>query len=108
MGIALDVGQSGIKIHEACTIGAELSCGKTTAGEGGRIIGSVGGGAFGGAMGSALAYGACSLFFAIPSGGTSLFWCGIVGGLAGGYTGGKIGGAELKEKGEILYEIIYQ
>ncbi len=32
---ALDVGQSGIKIHEACTVGAELSCGKTTAGDDG-------------------------------------------------------------------------
>ena len=43
VGIALDVGQSGLKIHEACTIGADLSCGKATAGESARVIGSGGG-----------------------------------------------------------------
>ncbi|MCF6324510.1 MAG: hypothetical protein L3J89_09340 [Gammaproteobacteria bacterium] len=104
VGIALDVGKSGLKIHQACTVGAEQSCGKTTAGEGGRLVGSLGGGALGGLAG----YGLCNLVFSIPSAGTSLLWCGIVAGVAGGYLGGKYVGAFGKEKGEVLYETIYQ
>ncbi|VAW49893.1 hypothetical protein MNBD_GAMMA04-170, partial [hydrothermal vent metagenome] len=103
-GIALDVGKSGLKIHEACTVGAELSCGKTTAGEGGRLVGSVGAGIGGGLAG----YGLCNLVFSVPSAGTSLLWCGIVMGVAGGYAGGKFGGNFGKERGEVLYESIYQ
>ena len=103
MGIALDVGQSGLKIHEACTVGAEQSCGKTTAGEGGRLVGSLGGGVLGGIAG----YGACNLVFGVPSAGTSLLWCGIVMGVAGSYTGGKILGRELKDHSEVLYDTMY-
>jgi len=104
VGIALDVGQSGLKIHEACTVGAEQSCGKTTAGKGGRLVGSLGGGVLGGLAG----YGACNLVFGIPTGGTSLLWCGIVMGVAGSYAGGKLLGHELKGRSEVLYETMYQ
>ncbi|MCF6324506.1 MAG: hypothetical protein L3J89_09320 [Gammaproteobacteria bacterium] len=100
VGIALDVGKSGLKIHQACTVGAEQSCGKTTAGEGGRLIGSVGGGLAG--------YGLCNLVFSIPSAGTSLLWCGIVAGVAGSYAGGKYIGEGGKWAGEAIYETVYQ
>ncbi len=104
VGIGLNVGQSGIKIHEACTVGAYLSCGKTTAGEGGRLVGSIGG-AFGGAhYGAAAGYGICSLILSLPTGGTSLLWCGIAAGIAGGEYFGDLG----KDGGEVLYEKIYQ
>lgn len=48
VGIALDVGHSGVKIHEACTLGTEQQCTKTSYAEGGRLGGSVLGGSFGG------------------------------------------------------------
>ncbi|MCF6255752.1 MAG: hypothetical protein L3K25_05540 [Gammaproteobacteria bacterium] len=105
VGIGLNVGQSGIKIHEACTIGADLSCGKTAAGEGGRLVGSIGGGAGSGAVAG---YATCSLLLSLPSGGTSLLWCGIVAGIAGGYAGGEFFGDLGKHGGEALYEKIYQ
>ena len=105
VGIGLNVGQSGIKIHEACTIGADLSCGKTTAGESGRLVGSILGGGLGGA---GVAYATCSLLLSLPSGGTSLLWCGIVAGIAGGYAGGEYFGDRGKHGGEVLYEKIYQ
>ncbi len=105
VGIALDVGQSGLKIHEACTVGADQSCGKTSFGEGGRLVGSVAGGAFGGV---GAAYLTCNVLFGIQTVGTSLLWCGIVAGVVGSYAGGKYGGQFTKEKGEVLYETIYQ
>jgi len=105
VGIALDVGKSGLKIHEACTVGAEQSCGKTTAGEGGRLVGSVGGGAFGGV---GAAYITCNLVFGIQTAGTSLLWCGIVAGVAGSYVGGKYVGVGGKMAGEAIYETVYE
>ena len=39
VGIALDVGQSAIKIHEACTVGREQECTKSKYAQGGRIVG---------------------------------------------------------------------
>ena len=104
-GIALDVGKSGLKIHEACTVGAELSCGKTSAGEGGRLVGSVGGGAV---SGIGAVYVTCNLLFGIQTAGTSLLWCGIVAGVAGSYAGGKYIGMGGKATGEVLYETVYQ
>ena len=50
--------------------------GRVTAEGVGNVLGGLGGAAFG--------YAACNVVFALPSGGTSLFWCGIVvGGAAG-------------------------
>ena len=43
VGIALDVGRSGLKIHEACTVGTDKECAKTSFKEGGRLTGSVAG-----------------------------------------------------------------
>jgi len=101
VGIALDVGQSSIKIHEACTVGTDQQCTKTSFKEGGRLTGSVLGGGFGGLLAT---YGTCNLLFGLESFGTSLFWCGIVAGAAGGYVGGKYGGEGGNSVGERLYE----
>jgi hypothetical protein len=105
VGIALDVGQSGVKIHEACTIGTDKECTKTSFKEGGRLTGSVAGGAGGGI---ATAYITCNLLFGLETAGTSLLWCGIVAGVAGGYFGGKHLGNYGQNKGEALYETIYK
>ena len=101
VGIALDVGQSGLKIHEACTVGTDRECAKTSFKEGGRLVGSVGGGYSGGLL---AAYGTCNLLFGLETAGTSLLWCGIVVGVTGGYFGGKYGGEFTGELGEKLYE----
>jgi len=98
VGIALNVGQSGIKIHEACTVGADLSCGKTTAGESGRLVGSILGGAGGSTLGVGAGYTVCNLLLGLPTGGTSLLWCGIVAGVAGGTQEGNM--VEILEKGK--------
>lgn len=101
VGIVLDVGQSGLKIHEACTVGTDQQCARTSFKQGGRLTGSVIGGSFGG---YAAAYGTCNLLFALESAGSSLLWCGIVAGVAGGYFGGKLGGKFIGGRGEYLYE----
>ncbi len=104
VGIALDVGQSGLKIHEACTVGTDQECAKTSFKEGGRLTGSVAGGGFGG---FATAYVTCNVIFGIESAGTSLLWCGIVAGAAGSYVGGKYGGEYVESGGEKIFETIY-
>jgi len=104
VGIALDVGQSGVKIHEACTVGTDKECTKTSFKEGGRLAGSVGGGYVGGI---ASAYITCNLVLGIETAGTSLLWCGIIAGVAGGYAGGNVGGSVVGELGDTLYEKTY-
>lgn len=49
------------------------------------------GNVLGGLGGSAVGYAACNLVFGVPSGGTSLFWCGIVVGGAAGILLSKVG-----------------
>ena len=104
VGLALDGIHSATKVHQACTTGTEQECTKSVYSEGGRFGGSVAGGALGGL---ATSYLLCNLVFGLPSGGSSLLWCGIVAGGAGGVVGGNILGGALKEGGETLYENVY-
>ncbi len=104
VGIALDVGQSGIKIHEACTIGREDECARTKYREGGRLAGSV----FFGGAGAWAAYGTCNLLLGPETLGTSLLWCGIVFAGAGGYMGSQHGGQWGQRRGDAVYEYIYR
>ena len=101
--IGLDVGHSAVKIHEACTVGTDQQCGRTSFREGGRLTGSVGGGYFGGLV---TAYIACNVIFGIQTLGTSALWCGIATGAFGGYYSGKLGGRYLAIESEKIYEII--
>jgi len=71
------------------------------------LVGSLGGASAGGWLGGPLGYGACNLVFGVPTGGSSLFWCGLVGAAAGGYFGGSAGGDIVKYGGELLYESLY-
>lgn len=104
VGVALDVGQSASQIHAACTVGTEKQCTKTSFGEGGRLVGSVGGGGAGAAVGVGGAYVICNIIFGLQTAGTSLMWCGIAVTSAGGYAGSSIGGDFGKERGELLYK----
>ena len=102
VGLTLDVANSGLNIHQACTVDqANDNCARTSFREGGRLAGSVAGGALGGAAASYLV---CNLIFGLPTGGTSTLWCGIVAGAAGGYTGGSFSSGYLADKFELLYE----
>lgn len=105
VALALDGVQSAAKIKQACTIGREDECTKSKFSEGGRLVGSIGGGAAGGAI---AAYSVCNVVFGLPSGGTSLLWCGIVAGGAGGVVGGNLGGSFLQGQGSIVYENYYK
>ncbi len=106
-GVALDIGQSGVLIHKACITGREQECTKSKYVQGGRLGGSLIGSAFGGWVGAPLGYATCNLVFGLPSGGSSLFWCALVGAGAGGYVGGAAGGGFGKNRGAVLYESIY-
>ena len=106
-GVLLDIGQSGVLIHQACTTGREEECTRSKYVQGGRLGGSLIGSYVGGALGGYMGYSTCNVIFFLPSGGTSLFWCGIVGAAAGGFTGGSLLGRGAQEGGSILYEAIY-
>ena len=107
-GLVLDGVQSVAKVHQACTVGREAECTKSKFSEGGRLLGSVGGGVAGGSIGAIVGYGVCNLVFGVPSGGTSIIWCGIVAGGAGGLMGGTLTGTATQYGGELLYEAIYR
>lgn len=105
VGLALDGVQSAAKVSEACASGREDECNKTKFSQGGRLVGSIGGGAAGGAL---AAYGVCNIVLGLETAGTSLLWCAIIVGGAGGFAGGNFFGNEGKKRGEILYENIYR
>jgi hypothetical protein len=101
LGIALDGVQSVAEIQKACSVPDRANnCTKTKFTEGGRFAGSVVGGTLGGFAGSYLA---CNAVFGVPSGASSLLWCGIVTGAVGGYVGGKYGSGFGKDLGDLLY-----
>jgi len=90
LGIGLDVAWSAVEINRHLEEDRP-DRNRRIGGEVGRLVGSVGGGALAGVAG----YAACNLVFGVPSGGTSLIWCGIVvgggGALALGAAGSEFG-----------------
>lgn len=105
VGIGLDGYYSYSQIQEACTSGnSDPACTKRKFTEGGRFAGSTVGGAAGG---FASAYGVCNLILGLPSGGTSLLWCGILAGGGGALLGGSLGAKGGQEAGEMVYEKTY-
>jgi len=81
VGVGLDVEQSALIIHKACTLGTNQECTKSKFAQGGRLVGSTVGGSLGGMASSYLM---CNVIFGLESGGTSLLWCGILAGATGG------------------------
>jgi hypothetical protein len=70
-------------------------------GERARVAASEAGGLVGGmAMGGLVAYGVCNLVFGLPTGGTSILWCGLVAGAVGGAAGVTLG----NKVGEVVYD----
>lgn len=105
VGIGLDGYYSYRQIREACSENnTDATCTRRKFTEGGRLTGSIAGGAVGG---GAVAYGVCNLILGLPSGGTSLLWCGILAGGAGAFAGGTVGGAVGQQTGEFVYEKTY-
>ncbi|MCC5811785.1 MAG: hypothetical protein JJU06_15550 [Ectothiorhodospiraceae bacterium] len=88
-------------IDEACRSGDEMFCAETRAVEGGGFLGRSAGGIAGGTVG---AYAGCNLLFGAPSAGTSLLWCGLVGGFVGGVAGGGAGGLFGEARGRARFE----
>ncbi|MAA67059.1 MAG: hypothetical protein CL581_20055 [Alteromonadaceae bacterium] len=98
LAIALDAGVSGMRIHEVCTNGQTQECTKVKYTEGGRLTGSVGGGAGGALAGAAL----CGLA-AVTSGGVGGIACAIILGGAGSAVGGYAGGTAGEGLGDEIY-----
>lgn len=103
VGVALTGVEATANIQRACLEGTDLECTKAKYVETGKGAGSIVGAAGGGLIAS---YGLCSIVFGLPSGGTSLLWCGIVAGGVGGYFGAKHGSHYIGDKAELLYEAI--
>ncbi len=101
VALGLDGLQSVAEVKKVCTTGREKECARSKFSEGGRLIGSVGGGGLGGRL---AAHAACTIVFALPSGGSSFLWCGIVAGAVGGLAGAKLFGSGGEAVGELIYE----
>lgn len=92
VGLALDVGVTGLEIKEACVTGREAQCRRAKYVETGRLVGGALGAAGAGFLGANLTRRACNIFLGVATRGSGALSCGIIGGAAGGYAGGSKGG----------------
>lgn len=112
IGIALDVGVTGLEIKEACVTGREAQCRRAKYVETGRLVGGVAGAAVGGKYGAAFALRACHLFLGISMKGQGALACAVIGGAAGGQAvgsglgdeGALLGGKILEVNGDLIFE----
>lgn len=112
MGIALDVGVTGLEIKEACVTGREAQCRRAKYVETGRLVGGVAGAAVGGKYGAAFALRACHLFLGISMKGQGALACAVIGGAAAGQAvgsglgdeGALLGGKILEVNGDLIFE----
>ena len=105
VGLALDVGVTGLEIKEACMAGREAQCRRAQYVEGGRLVGGVGGAAFGGLFGAKAGRFVCSTFLGVVTKGKGELFCGIVGGFFGGSGIGTPAGKAGADIGDVLYEV---
>jgi len=105
VGVALDLGQGGLEIREACTTGREQQCTKAKFVEVGKMAFGIPAAGLAGSFTGASAAKLC-LRMAGPSRGASLLVCGIAGGALGGWGGGKVGSAFGDGIGTWLYEVL--
>lgn len=102
LGVTLDVSMSAMKIHEACTAGDERACQAVSYQEGGKLVGSMSGGAIGaGASIGCLAFG-------VTSAGIGGIACAVIVGGAGAAVGGNYGGKVGEAFGEKVREMIHE
>ncbi|MCP1464283.1 hypothetical protein [Pseudomonas sp. S3E17] len=112
IGIALDVGVTGLEIKEACVTEREAQCRRAKYVETGRLVGGVAGAAVGGKYGAAFALRACHLFLGISMKGQGALACAVIGGAAGGQAvgsglgdeGALLGGKILEVNGDLIFE----
>lgn len=92
VGLALDVGVTGLEVREACVTGREAQCRRAKYVETGRLAGGVAGAAGAGFLGAKFTRRACNIFLGVATRGSGALTCAIIGGAAGGYAGGSKGG----------------
>ncbi len=102
VGITLDAALSAMKINEACTAGDSKACQVASYREGGKLVGSMGGGA----IGAGASYGC--LAFGVTSAGIGGVACAIIVGGVGAAAGGHFGGSGGEAAGEILRKAIHE
>ncbi|MBE0486066.1 type VI secretion system PAAR protein [Marinobacter sp.] len=102
LGITLDVSMSAMKIHEACTAGDERACQAVSYQEGGKLVGSMSGGA----IGAGASYGC--LAFGVTSAGIGGIACAVIVGGVGAAVGGNYGGKAGEAFGEKVREMIHE
>lgn len=112
VGLALDVGVTGLEIKESCVTGREAQCQRAKYVETGRLAGGVAGAAALGKLGANVARRACSIIFGISMKASGELVCGVIGGAAGGYIGGNaggdrgafLGGKIMEANGDLLFQ----
>lgn len=112
VGLALDVGVTGLEIKEACVTGREAQCRRAKYVETGRLVGGVAGAAGGAFLGAKLARWTCSIFLGVVAKGRGELACGIIGGAAGGIAAGDpagqggafLGGKILEVDGDLIFQ----
>lgn len=111
VGLALDVGVTGLEIKESCVTGREALCLRAKYVETGRLVGGVAGAAALGKLGANVARGACSIIFGVSMKASGELVCGIIGSAGGGYIGGKefgnggafLGGKIIEADGDMIF-----
>jgi len=102
LGVTLDVSLSALKIREVCTAGDEKECQVVAYQEGGKLLGSMGGGA----VGAGASYGC--LAFGVTSAGIGGVACAVIVGGVGAFLGGYYGGTRGEALGEKIMEVIHE
>ncbi|RJX80042.1 hypothetical protein D3M70_13660 [Pseudomonas sp. LS-2] len=103
IGVALDVASTSLEIREACLAGDERQCRKARYVEGGKLIGSLGGGAIGAHGGTAVSKQLCLVILGAATRGFGATACVALGAGLGGWAGGEIG----SDQGGVLGDVIY-
>jgi len=102
LGITLDVSLSALEIREACTAGDDQACQAVSYQEGGKLVGSMSGGA----LGAGASYGC--LAFGVTSAGIGGIACAVIVGGVGAAVGGNYGGKVGEALGEKIREMIHE
>jgi hypothetical protein len=103
IGVALDVASTLLEIREACLAGDERQCRKARYVEGGKLIGSLGGGVAGASGGTVLSKYFCSVILGAATRGFGTAACVALGGGLSGWAGGEVGSIPSESIGEVVY-----
>lgn len=104
VGIVLDTASTAVDIRTACSTGREDECTKAKYVEGGKLVGSVGGGLAMGAIGVAVTNAICVTVLGITTG-PGVLACGVITAGVSGWIGGNAGGYGGEVIGEAIYEV---